>query len=99
MSGHSQDRQDIAALIAESRRLNVISEVLTDMLFAAWDSGQAKGFRNDAAERSKMAYVRDVGTRVHADLHANWHRLIDAQYGPEKPTGPMRHLPGREVSS
>ncbi|MGV9616280.1 hypothetical protein [Nocardia xishanensis] len=79
-------RREHSELEAELRRLDTANGVLSDMLFAAADMSEAKGYRGDDFESSKRQRAAAMSAEVHAEKSAVWDRLLDYRHSPEVAT-------------
>lgn len=81
MSTPRQKRADLAARKAEHDRLDVVTEVLSDMVNAALDVTERKGHRECAAEDAKQAHWSTVQTSALAEYFAAADHYFEAKHG------------------
>ncbi|MEV0294216.1 hypothetical protein [Nocardia sp. NPDC050710] len=84
MSTQDERRREQAELEAEFQRLDIAHAVLADMLFAAADTAQAKGFGPDCGfEIDRLQRSGRASKQVHDERTALWDRLLDYRHTPQ----------------
>ncbi|MGY2093243.1 hypothetical protein [Nocardia gipuzkoensis] len=73
-------RRERAELEAEEARLNLVRGVLVDMACAAADASEAKDYRDNEFETSRIRQVGATGAQVHAEWAAVWNRVVDCRH-------------------
>ncbi|MBF6299500.1 hypothetical protein IU459_18415 [Nocardia amamiensis] len=75
-------RRERAELEAQEARLNLVHGVLVDMACAADDASEAKDYRDNEFEMSRIRHVGATGAQVHAEWTAVWNRVLDYRHDP-----------------
>ncbi|MGW4124799.1 hypothetical protein [Nocardia sp. NPDC004711] len=83
MTTQRRESAELAALRAERDRLDTVTAVLSDIVNAACDTAQRKGYRDCAAEDAKRDHWQAVNKPVLAELLAAGDAYHEARWGSE----------------